>query len=52
MDLAFGDPLIVRHVLLQAAIGDARRVDANKGVRVRKVEGRDNWTEEDAAKAE
>jgi len=26
MDLALSDPLIVRHVLLQAAIGDARRV--------------------------
>ena len=27
-------------------------IDANKGVRVWKVEGRDNWTKEDAAKAE
>ena len=26
MDRALGDPLIVRHVLLQAAVGDARRV--------------------------
>ena len=26
MDRALGDPLIVRHILLQAAVGDARRV--------------------------
>ena len=26
MDRALGDPLIVRHILLQAAAGDARRV--------------------------